>query len=154
MQTKSLRPHINEQHVFLGQTQAAVQKDEVQNMAQEPEEHNQVQSILPEIHGLKRRGSLSPHRSVGVLPQPEPEEETKPFILDLKNFPDLANADISSQNPNIQVRCHVGCLWLRWRYEWRWEGGLLLMRPFKACSHRWLGVCSGEGNSFYHRRSL
>lgn len=43
------------------------------------------------------------HRSIGVLPQPEPEEETKPFILDLKNFPDLANADINSQNPNIQV---------------------------------------------------
>lgn len=34
---------------------------------------------------------------------PEPEEETKPFVLDLKNFPELANADISSQNPNIQV---------------------------------------------------
>uniref|UniRef100_H3CWE4 Isthmin 2b n=1 Tax=Tetraodon nigroviridis TaxID=99883 RepID=H3CWE4_TETNG len=29
------------------------------------------------------------------------------FILDYKNFPDLANADISSQNPNIQVTIEV-----------------------------------------------
>lgn len=43
------------------------------------------------------------YRSEGVLPKPAPEEE-EPFILDLKNFPDLANADLGSQNPNIQVR--------------------------------------------------
>ncbi|KAI4801716.1 hypothetical protein KUCAC02_019592 [Chaenocephalus aceratus] len=41
------------------------------------------------------------------MAQPEPEEETKPFILDLKNFPDLANAEINSQNPNIQVTIEV-----------------------------------------------
>ncbi|CAL8316304.1 unnamed protein product [Merluccius merluccius] len=68
---------------------------------------NQVQSLLSETHGPQRRGSHPQHRSVGVLPQPEPEEETKPFILDLKNFPDLANADINSQNPNIQVTIEV-----------------------------------------------
>lgn len=67
------------------------------------EQHNQVQSLLPEPHRHQRRWSHTQHRSVGVLPQPEPEEETKPFILDLKNFPDLANADVNSQNPNIQV---------------------------------------------------
>lgn len=67
------------------------------------EQQNQVQSLLPEPHAHQRRWSQHQHRSVGILPKPEPEEETKPFILDFKNFPDLANADISSQNPNIQV---------------------------------------------------
>ncbi|KAM6965280.1 isthmin-2 [Aplochiton taeniatus] len=71
------------------------------------EQQNQVQSLLPEPHTHQRRWSHSPHRSVGVLPQPEPEEETKPFVLDLKNFPDLANADISPHNPNIQVTIEV-----------------------------------------------
>ena len=72
------------------------------------EQQNQVQSLLPEPHGQQRRWSHPQHRSVGVLPQPEPEEETKPFILDLKNFPDLSNADINSQNPNIQVSLEGG----------------------------------------------
>lgn len=72
------------------------------------EQQNQVQSLLPEPHSHQRRWSHPQHRSVGVLPQPEPEEETKPFILDLKNFPDLANADINSQNPNIQVSLKKG----------------------------------------------
>lgn len=66
------------------------------------EKQNQVQSV-PDPHSHQRKWSHPQHRSVGVLPQPEPEEETKPFILDLKNFPDLANADLNSQNPNIQV---------------------------------------------------
>lgn len=68
------------------------------------EQQNQVQSILPEPHSHQRRWSHPQHRSAGVLPQPEPEEETKPFTFDLNNFPDLANADINSQNPNIQAR--------------------------------------------------
>lgn len=72
------------------------------------EQQNQVQTLLPEPHSHQRRWSHHQHRSVGVLPQPEPEEETNPFILDLKNFPDLANADINSQNPNIQVRHERG----------------------------------------------
>uniref|UniRef100_A0A3Q3VMV5 AMOP domain-containing protein n=1 Tax=Mola mola TaxID=94237 RepID=A0A3Q3VMV5_MOLML len=70
-------------------------------------QQNQVQSLLSEPLSHQRRWSHHQHRSVGVLPQPEPEEETKPFILDLKNFPDLANADINSQNPNIQVTIEV-----------------------------------------------
>lgn len=65
-------------------------------------QQNQVQSDLADSHPHQHRWLQ--HRSTGVLPQPEPEEETKPFVLDLKNFPDLANADIGSQNPNIQVR--------------------------------------------------
>lgn len=75
----------------------------VQNAAETLELQNQVQSLLPDPPGLQRRWSHPQHRSVGVLPQPEPEEETKPFILDLKSFPDLTNADINAQNPNIQV---------------------------------------------------
>ncbi|KAJ8009259.1 hypothetical protein DPEC_G00087040 [Dallia pectoralis] len=73
------------------------------------EQQNQLQSLLPPVaeHHHKRRLSHSQYRSVGVLPQPHPEEETKPFVLDLKNFPELANADISSQNPNIQVTIEV-----------------------------------------------
>ncbi|XP_064847712.1 isthmin-2-like [Oncorhynchus masou masou] len=72
------------------------------------EQQNQVQSLLPPVteHRHKRRWFHSQHRSLGILPQPEPEE-IKPFVLDLKNFPELANADISSQNPNIQVTIEV-----------------------------------------------
>ncbi|KAM6912836.1 isthmin-2-like [Xenentodon cancila] len=42
-----------------------------------------------------------------VLPALVPEEDPVPFILDLKNFPELGNADVSSQNPNIQVTIEV-----------------------------------------------
>ncbi|XP_072552051.1 isthmin-2 [Salminus brasiliensis] len=66
-------------------------------------QQNQVQSVLAGSH--QRRWSQ--HRSPGLLPQPEPEEESKLFVLDLKNFPDLANADVGSQNPNIQVTIEV-----------------------------------------------
>ncbi|XP_041832771.1 isthmin-2 [Melanotaenia boesemani] len=79
----------------------------VQYVSEALEQQNQVQSLLPVPHSHQRRWSHPQHRSVGVLPQPEPEEETKPFILDLNNFPDLANADINSQNPNIQVTIEV-----------------------------------------------
>ncbi|CAL8284817.1 unnamed protein product [Lota lota] len=54
-----------------------------------------------------REGRWSKHRSQGLLPQPEPEEDPQPFVLDLRNFPDLANADLGSQNPNIQVTIEV-----------------------------------------------
>lgn len=91
------------------------------------EQHNQVQSMLPEPHSPQRRWSHPQHRSVGVLPQPEPEEETRPFILDLKNFPDLANADINSQNPNIQVSP---------------GGGPLVTNP-SVCLSVWFGAFVG-----------
>ncbi|XP_061116517.1 isthmin-2 [Conger conger] len=69
------------------------------------QEHNQVKSIPSASRRHKRRRSQ--RLSEGVLPKPEPEEEAEPFVLDLKNFPDLANADLSSQNPNIQVTIEV-----------------------------------------------
>ncbi|XP_041668934.1 isthmin-2-like [Cheilinus undulatus] len=43
----------------------------------------------------------------GVLPSLTPEEDSTIFILNLRNFPELANADMSSQNPNIQVTIEV-----------------------------------------------
>ncbi|KAL6096314.1 ism2 [Pungitius sinensis] len=79
----------------------------VQYVPEDSEQQNQVQSLLSEPHSHQRRWSHLQHSSVGVLPQPEPEEETKPFILDLKNFPELANADINPENPNIQVTIEV-----------------------------------------------
>ncbi|XP_072300907.1 isthmin-2 [Eucyclogobius newberryi] len=72
---------------------------------EESDQHNQVQS-LPEPQGPHRRWPHPQQRSVGVLPQPEPEEETQPFILDLHNLPDLTNAEVN-ENPNIQVTIEV-----------------------------------------------
>ncbi|XP_051951439.1 isthmin-2-like [Xyrauchen texanus] len=66
---------------------------------------NQIQSDLTDSHPHENRGPQ--HRSSGVLPQPETEKESKPFVLNLNNFPDLANADIGSQNPSIQVTIEV-----------------------------------------------
>lgn len=51
--------------------------------------------------------SSRPNWADGVLPPPAPEEVDAIFILDLRNFPELANADVSSQNPNIQVTIEV-----------------------------------------------
>ncbi|MFT7810523.1 isthmin-2-like [Arapaima gigas] len=69
------------------------------------QEHNQVPNVQPAQ--LRQKTKWSRNRSVGVLPKPEPEEESKPFLLDLKNFPELANAELNSQNPNIQVTIEV-----------------------------------------------
>ncbi|KAG7280969.1 hypothetical protein CRUP_022980 [Coryphaenoides rupestris] len=52
-----------------------------------------------------RRGSWS-KLSQGRR-QPELEEDPQLFILDLRNFHDLANADLGFQNPNIQVTIEV-----------------------------------------------
>ncbi|XP_060736481.1 isthmin-2 [Tachysurus vachellii] len=70
---------------------------------EELQEQNQLSSSSSTPSRHKRRWPQ--FRSEG-LPKPAPEEE-KPFILDLKNFPDLANADLGSQNPNIQVTIEV-----------------------------------------------
>ncbi|XP_066550545.1 isthmin-2 isoform X2 [Amia ocellicauda] len=72
--------------------------------------NNQVKSwkrsLPPAPRRHKRR--YSGQRLGDVQSQPRSDtEETKPFILDLKNFPDLANADLNSQNPNIQVTIEV-----------------------------------------------
>lgn len=66
------------------------------------EQQNQLRSAEASPRHQRRRWSQI--RSEGVLPKPAPQEEEEPFVLDLKNFPDLANADLGSQNPNIQVR--------------------------------------------------
>ncbi|XP_061599120.1 isthmin-2 [Cololabis saira] len=66
-----------------------------------------------ELERLQQENLPSPSRppsrhrwsQQGVLPAPVPEEQ--PFILDLKNFPELGHADVSSQNPNIQVTIEV-----------------------------------------------
>lgn len=79
--------------------------DPLQYGGEESEQHNQVQS-LPEPQDALRRWSHPQQRSVGVLPQPEPQEETRPFILDLHNLPDLTNAE-ANENPNIQVTIEV-----------------------------------------------
>ncbi|XP_065124976.1 isthmin-2 [Paramisgurnus dabryanus] len=68
-------------------------------------EQNQVQRDLGDSQPHQQKWHQ--HHSTSGLPQPEPEEESKPFVLDLKNFPDLANADLGSQNPNIQVTIEV-----------------------------------------------
>ncbi|KAM6917136.1 isthmin-2 [Lycodopsis pacificus] len=69
---------------------------------QELQQENLLQ-ILPSSSSLPRsRHRWSQHQ--GVLPLPEPEEL---FILDLRNFPELGNADMGSQNPNIQVTIEV-----------------------------------------------
>ncbi|XP_054909571.1 isthmin-2-like isoform X2 [Poeciliopsis prolifica] len=55
--------------------------------------------------------STSTHRWAqrqDLHPSPAPEgEEPGAFILDLRNFPDLAKAYVSSQNPSIQVTIEV-----------------------------------------------
>ncbi|XP_010769917.1 isthmin-2-like [Notothenia coriiceps] len=70
---------------------------------QELQQENLLQT-LPSGPSLPR----SRHRwSPGVLPLPEPKEDSETFVLDLRNFPELANSDMSSQNPNIQVTIEV-----------------------------------------------
>lgn len=75
---------------------------DVRRTLAELQQQNQLRSHSPPRRQRRRWSQL---RSDGVLPKPIPEEE-EPFILDLKNFPDLANADLGSQNPNIQARPH------------------------------------------------
>lgn len=77
------------------------QEDHHQTL-QELQQENLLQT-LPSSPSLRSRHSWFQHRQQGVLPPPAPEEDPEPFILDLKNLPELANADMSSQNPNIQV---------------------------------------------------
>ncbi|XP_047202107.1 isthmin-2 isoform X4 [Girardinichthys multiradiatus] len=50
---------------------------------------------------------MSQHHHQDLLPPPVPEVEPEAFILDLRSFPGLANADVGSQNPNIQVTIEV-----------------------------------------------
>ncbi|XP_064881154.1 isthmin-2-like [Oncorhynchus nerka] len=69
------------------------------------QQQNQLQSLASSTQPSQRPRCRS--WSHVVLPKPEPEEEPEPFILDLRNFPELANADLGSHSPNIQVTIEV-----------------------------------------------
>lgn len=82
---------------------------ESQRVLEVLQQNNRVKSwkrSLPRRH--KRRWSQQQQRAGGIQSQSKADlEETNPFVLDLKNFPGLANADLDSQNPNIQVTIEV-----------------------------------------------
>ncbi|XP_018553241.1 isthmin-2 isoform X2 [Lates calcarifer] len=73
----------------------------------ELQQKNLLKTSSSSLPSLKSRHQWSQHLHQGVLPPPQPEEDLEPFILDLRNFPELANADMGSQNPNIQVTIEV-----------------------------------------------
>ncbi|KAM6973304.1 isthmin-2-like [Aplochiton taeniatus] len=77
---------------------------DVHQTLEELQQQNQLQTLPPTPSSLRPRHRWS---QGGLLPQPEPEEDPEPFILDLRNFPELANADMGSHNPNIQVTIEV-----------------------------------------------
>nr|XP_023997143.1 isthmin-1-like [Salvelinus alpinus] len=72
---------------------------DVDETLEDLQQQNQLQNLASSTQPSQRPR----RRNHGVLPKPEPEEEPEPFILDLRNFPELANADLGSHNPNIQV---------------------------------------------------
>ncbi|XP_034015533.1 isthmin-2 isoform X2 [Thalassophryne amazonica] len=74
---------------------------------QDLQKENLLQTLPSGPFSTRSRHRWSQHRSMGVLPPPEPEEDPETFIFDLRNFPELANADMGSQNPNIQVTIEV-----------------------------------------------
>ncbi|XP_026162116.1 isthmin-2 [Mastacembelus armatus] len=74
---------------------------------QELQQENLLQTLPSDLSSPKSRELWSQHRHQGVLPPPQSEEDPEPFILDLRNFPELANANMGSQNPNIQVTIEV-----------------------------------------------
>ncbi|XP_032997913.1 isthmin-2 isoform X1 [Lacerta agilis] len=73
------------------------------------------------VRNLRRNGRAMPHRQkrrwplqhaarnqlASLQPGGATQEESTPFVLDLKNLPGLANVDLSAQNPNIQVTIEV-----------------------------------------------
>ncbi|XP_067099853.1 isthmin-2 [Osmerus mordax] len=71
------------------------------------QQQNQLQTLPPTLSTHNSRHQWSQRRGEGILPKPEPEEDPQPFILDLRKFPDLANAELAPQNPNIQVTIEV-----------------------------------------------
>ncbi|XP_078090505.1 isthmin-2 isoform X2 [Mustelus asterias] len=72
-------------------------------------ENNKLQSWKQSSQQRHKR-RWSPQGTQGTQAQPKfgsNLEEVDPFVLDLKNFPDLTNADLNAQNPNIQVTIEV-----------------------------------------------
>lgn len=82
---------------------------------QDLQQENLLQTLPSGPSPSRSRLRWSQQRHQGVLPLPEPEEDHELFVLDLRNFPELANADMTSQNPNIQVgSMHVGRNFFFW----------------------------------------
>ncbi|XP_069576880.1 isthmin-2 [Brachyistius frenatus] len=72
--------------------------------------HGDQQQHLEELQEenlLQTLSSWSQQRPPAVLPAAEDQTDSESFILDLRNFPELVNADIGSHNPNIQVTIEV-----------------------------------------------
>ncbi|XP_035537178.1 uncharacterized protein LOC118342668 [Morone saxatilis] len=74
---------------------------------QELQQENLLQTLPSGPSSPRSRRRWSPHSHQSVLSLPKREEDHELFILDLRNFPELANADMGSQNPNIQVSIEV-----------------------------------------------
>ncbi|XP_051239942.1 isthmin-2 isoform X2 [Dicentrarchus labrax] len=74
---------------------------------QELQQENLLQTLPSAPSSPRSRHRWSPYSHQSVLSLPKREEDHELFILDLRNFPDLANADMGSQNPNIQVTIEV-----------------------------------------------
>ncbi|XP_059208624.1 isthmin-2-like [Centropristis striata] len=83
--------------------------DEDHQTLQEVQQQNLLQT-LPSgpsgPSGPRSRPQWSQHHQQ-VLPAPGPEEDPELFVLDLSSFPQLANANMGSHNPNIQVTIEV-----------------------------------------------
>ncbi|XP_034531702.1 isthmin-2 [Notolabrus celidotus] len=74
---------------------------------QELQQENLLQTLPSGPPSPRFTHGWSLHHQQGVLPPPDLKEDPEPFILDLRNFPELANSDVGSQNPNIQVSIEV-----------------------------------------------
>ncbi|MED6261790.1 hypothetical protein ATANTOWER_010071 [Ataeniobius toweri] len=75
-------------------------------------EHLQQENLLQTLHfpsSPSSRDHMSQHHHQDLLPPPVPKVEPEAFILDLRSFPGLANADVGSQNPNIQLEMTWTC---------------------------------------------
>ncbi|XP_053290894.1 isthmin-2 [Pleuronectes platessa] len=107
--TKLQRTSVRDRHTSASPAKVIAKQshgDDHQTL-QELQQENLLQTLPSSPSSHRSRHRWSQHLHQGVLPPPEPEEDTDPFILDLRNFPELSNADISSQNPNIQVTIEV-----------------------------------------------
>ena len=100
---------------FLSQVIAKYRYGDNHQTPQELQQVNLLQTLQSSQSSFRSR-----HRHKGVLPLPEPVEDPELFVLDLKNFPELANADMGSQNPNIQVgNVERGRNFLESLYHWK-----------------------------------
>ncbi|GCC34331.1 isthmin-2-like [Chiloscyllium punctatum] len=106
--TGKLQPS-SQQGTSSSSTGGEVKSQPMLRSTQRPEENNKLESWKQnsQQHHKQR---WSPQQTQGTQAQPNfgsNLEEVDPFVLDLKNFPDLTNADLNAQNPNIQVTIEV-----------------------------------------------